>query len=104
MSNHPSNSEAPRTSFLSKTMPRALTPRREQRAQRLAELERLLWIGQHGSLGPRGMLLNTYERNFAVSYLAMQLEIARNGKPPGLVGIAELIELGLKTWQPRIVD
>ncbi len=85
-------------------MPRALTPRATLRAERLTDLERLLWIGQHGSLGPRGMLLNTYERNFPVSYLAMQLEIARNGKPPGLVEIAELIELGLKTWQPRIVD
>ncbi|WP_417733417.1 hypothetical protein [Roseovarius sp.] len=104
MSNHTSNSDSSRTSFLRKTMPRALTPRATLRAERLTDLERLLWIGQHGSLGPRGMLLNTYERNFPVSYLAMQLEIARNGKPPGLVEIAELIELGLKTWQPRIVD
>ncbi|SEN75043.1 hypothetical protein SAMN04488077_12716 [Roseovarius tolerans] len=102
MSNRTSDSDVPRTRFLSKTVPRALTPRAKLRAERLTELERLLWIGQHGVLGPRGMLLNTYERNLPVSYLAMQLEIARNGKPPGLVEIAELIELGLKTWQPRI--
>lgn len=104
MTNHPAISDGPRTSFLRKTVPRALTPRAKLRVERLTELERLLWIGQHGSLGPRGMLLNTYERTFPVSYLAMRLEIARNGKPPGNVEIAELIELGLKTWQPRIID
>ena len=101
MTHHPSMQDLPVTRFLSRTSARAVTPRRKQSAKRLAELEELLRIGQHGSLGPRGMLLNRYRRDFPVSYLAMQLEIARDGRQPGLVEIAELIELGLSTWQPK---
>lgn len=64
----------------------------------LAQLERGMLVVV---LGSRGMLLNMYRRDFQVSYLAMRLEIARDGRQPGLVEIAELIELGLSTWQPK---
>ena len=54
MTHHPSMQDLPVTRFLSRTSARAVTPRRKQRAKRLAELEELLRIGEHGSLGPRG--------------------------------------------------
>jgi len=93
----------PRTTFLKRTLARALTPRSKARAEALRELERLIAIkADGGSLGVRGHLLASIAREFPVSNRALARELFGFG-PQGLVEVAEQVELRLRPilWSPE---